>query len=181
MVFAQNRSTMPNPVKKRESFELLNLKYASLLCDNTSGICWETIIAFSGANSFLSNHNKLHPWLIVRCSPSMYVLQFSLLLKNCNSFLGTLNRDCKNPVCSHLTSFFWHEKLAFSGKGQLIWKCLFGVFNSPKKTEKFNLNTKYGTSSWIILVRFLELLKIPKRHFEINWHSALSVCFKQNQ
>ena len=133
MVFVQNRSTMPNPVKKRESFELLNLKYASLLCDNTSGICWETIIAFSGANSFLSNHNKLHPWLIVRCSPSMYVLQFSLLLKNCNSFLGTLNRDCKNPVCSHLTSFFWHEKLAFSGKGQLISKCLFGVFNYHQK------------------------------------------------
>ena len=166
MVFAQNRSTMPNPVKKRESFELLNLKYASLLCDNTSGICWETIIAFSGANSFLSNHNKLHPWLIVRCSPSMYVLQFSLLLKNCNSFLGTLNRDCKNPVCSHLTSFFWHEKLAFSGKGQLIWKCLFGVFNSPKKT---NLKTQIFATGAEISRSFLGRIEKTKYPFEINW------------
>ena len=98
-----------------------------------------------------------------------YVLQFSLLLENCNSFLGTINRDCKNPVCSHLTLFFRQEKVAFSGKGQLISKCLFGVFNSPKKgTKKIDFTIKYGSSSLIVFVRFLGELKIPKIHFEIN-------------
>ena len=50
-------------------------------------------------------------------------------------------------------------------KGQLILKYLFGVFNSPK-----------NNSTWGIIVvklnffiRFLGELKIPKRHFEINW------------
>ena len=27
----------------------------------------------------------------------------------------------------------------------------------------------YGTSSWIVFIRFLGELKTPKRHFEINW------------
>ena len=54
-------------------------------------------------------------------------------------------------------------------KGWLIWKCLFGIFNSPKKmNEKIRLYY-YGTSSWIVFVRFLGELKTPKRHFEINW------------
>ena len=39
-------------------------------------------------------------------------------------------------------------------KGQLISKCLFGIFNSPKKrTQQFDY---YGTSSRIVSVRFLE-------------------------
>ena len=45
-------------------------------------------------------------------------------------------------------------------KGQLISKCLFGIFNSPKKrTKKFDFTTT--------MVPQVEL-KIPKRHFEIN-------------
>ena len=40
-------------------------------------------------------------------------------------------------------------------KGQLISKCLFGIFNSPKKrTKKFDFNTYYGTSSQIVFVHF---------------------------
>ena len=52
-------------------------------------------------------------------------------------------------------------------KGQLISKCLFGIFNSPKNQRKIQLYY-YGTSSRIVFVRFLGELKIPKRHFEIN-------------
>ena len=53
-------------------------------------------------------------------------------------------------------------------KGQLISKCLFGVFNSLKKRTKTIRLYYYGTSSRIIFVRFLGELKTPKRHFEIN-------------
>ena len=55
-------------------------------------------------------------------------------------------------------------------KGQLISKCLFGIFNSPQKwTKKFNFTYYYGTSSRIVFVSFLGELKTPKRNFEINW------------
>ena len=37
----------------------------------------------------------------------------------------------------------------------------------PKNEQKIQPNY-YGTSSRIVFVRFLEELKIPKRHFEIN-------------
>ena len=54
-------------------------------------------------------------------------------------------------------------------KGQLISKCIFGVYNSPKKTNK-------NSSTWGNMVvkstffdRFLGELKITKWHFEINW------------
>ena len=50
-------------------------------------------------------------------------------------------------------------------KGQLILKCLFGIFNSPKKrTEKFNCTTmvpQVELSSFIFWENW--------RHFEINW------------
>ena len=40
----------------------------------------------------------------------------------------------------------------------------------PKNERKNStLLTYYGTSSRIVFVRFLDELKIPKRHFEINW------------
>ena len=43
-----------------------------------------------------------------------------------------------------------------AAKGQLISKCLFGIFNSPKKrTKKFEFYY-YGTSSRIVFVSFLE-------------------------
>ena len=38
-----------------------------------------------------------------------------------------------------------------------------------QKTNKKNRLNYYGTSSRIVFVRFLEELKTPKRHFEINW------------
>ena len=53
--------------------------------------------------------------------------------------------------------------------GQLISKCLLGTFNSSKKTnKKLDLTTYYGISSQIVFVCFLEELKMPKRHLEIN-------------
>ena len=53
-------------------------------------------------------------------------------------------------------------------KGQLISKCLFGSFNSPKKRKEKIRLYYYGTSSRIVFVWFLEELKTPKRHFKIN-------------
>ena len=50
-------------------------------------------------------------------------------------------------------------------KGQLISKCLFGIFNSPeKRTKKIRLYY-YGTSSRIVFVHFLGELKTPKKTF----------------
>jgi hypothetical protein len=46
-------------------------------------------------------------------------------------------------------------------KGQLISKCLFGIFNSLKKRTKDTTLLLYGTV-------FLGELKTPKIHFEIN-------------
>jgi hypothetical protein len=55
-------------------------------------------------------------------------------------------------------------------KSQLISKCLFGIFNSPKKrTKKFDFTKYYGTSTRIVFVHFLGELKTSKIHFEINW------------
>ena len=59
-------------------------------------------------------------------------------------------------------------------KGQLISKCLFGIFNSPKKCMNEFGFTTMDTSSRIVFVRFLGELKTPKRHFEINWPLGLT-------
>ena len=63
---------------------------------------------------------------------------------------------------------FWRGRPA---KGQLISKCLFGIFNSPKKqTKNLNFTTVVPQgSSRIVFVHFLVELKTPKRHFDINW------------
>ena len=54
--------------------------------------------------------------------------------------------------------------------GQLISKRHFGVFNSPKKQRKIIwFEVPYIVVKSKIFVPFLEELKIPKRHFEINW------------
>ena len=55
------------------------------------------------------------------------------------------------------------------GRGQLISKCLFGVFNSPKKgTKTIRLEVPYVGVEMNFFVCVLGELKIPKRHFEIN-------------
>ena len=53
-------------------------------------------------------------------------------------------------------------------KGQLISKCLCGVFNSSK-TELENSNFCPNLLGQKFSVRFLEELKHPKFSFEINW------------
>ena len=56
-----------------------------------------------------------------------------------------------------------------SGKGQLISKCLFGVYNSP---QKMNLTSQiFALAYWgqKFFVRFLGELKKPKFSFQINW------------
>ena len=65
-------------------------------------------------------------------------------------------------------------------KGELISKCLFVNFNSPKKrNEKIRLYN-YGTSSQIVFIRFLGELKTPKRPFEINRPLVLLIFFKHD-
>ena len=63
-----------------------------------------------------------------------------------------------------------------SSKGQLISKCLFAVLNSPKKRTK---TSRLEVPSIVVklncFVRFLGELKIPKRHFVINWPANKSV------
>ena len=56
-----------------------------------------------------------------------------------------------------------------SSKGQLISKCLFGILHKlPKiQTKKFNLPTMVPQVELFSFV-FLEELKTPKRHFEVN-------------
>ena len=72
----------------------------------------------------------------------------------------------KQILCGH----FHFVRLARSdAKGQLISKCLFGVFNSPKKTNENNLTWGTIVVKSNFFVHFLGELKIPKRHFEINW------------
>ena len=54
-------------------------------------------------------------------------------------------------------------------KGQLISKCLFGLFNrSKKRTKQFDLTTMIPQVDLFSFV-FWKNLKTPKRHFEINW------------
>ena len=51
-----------------------------------------------------------------------------------------------------------------ANKGQLISKCRFGIFNSPKKrTKKFDFAIMYGTSSRIVFVLFLEEFEDAKK------------------
>ena len=65
----------------------------------------------------------------------------------------------------------WNKQINSEAIGQLISKCLFGIFNSPKKWTKKIPLYYYGTSSRIVFDCFLGELKTPKRYFEINWQS----------
>ena len=54
-------------------------------------------------------------------------------------------------------------------KGQIISKCLFGVFNFPPKNEQKQVNLEVSQYSKIEFVRsLLEEIDDPKNHFEIN-------------
>ena len=60
-------------------------------------------------------------------------------------------------------------------KGQLISKCLFGVYNfSPKNERKQDLVVKSN-----FFVRFLGELRIPKSSFEINWPLVKYIVMEQ--
>ena len=64
-------------------------------------------------------------------------------------------------------------------KGQLISKCLFGIFNSPKNEQKNSTLLIWYLKSNCF--RFLGELKAPKRYFEINWPlSLIQRCKRQN-
>ena len=77
---------------------------------------------------------------------------------------------CMKPALVLVRGGVWKKSfMRFFSKGQLISKCLFGVF-------KIFQNTNENKSTWGIIVvkanffvRFLEELRIPKSSFEINW------------
>ena len=50
-------------------------------------------------------------------------------------------------------------------KGQLISKCLFGIFNSPKKRTKTIRLYYYDTSGRLVFVHFLEEIEYSKKVF----------------
>ena len=93
-----------------------------------------------------------------------------------NSHLGRWTMDCLvlellvHQVTLKFTinlEFIFTPKIWIL-KGQLILKCLFGVFNSPKnKRKQFAWGTIVVKLNFFVC--FLVELKIPKRHFEINW------------
>ena len=59
-------------------------------------------------------------------------------------------------------------------KGQSISRCLFGIFNSPKKrTKEFDFTTMVPQVKLFSFVFWGEL-KTANRHFEINWPLELS-------
>ena len=91
-------------------------------------------------------------------------LQFYSLLPQWNKFISEFAF-----ISFHKAFFDIIVRIAVFTKGQLISKCLFGVFNFFQKTNK-------NKSTWGIkvvksnyFVRFLEELRIPKSPFEINW------------
>ena len=82
--------------------------------------------------------------------------------------------ELKPPFASKKVSFHYLEILDGLGtvagtKSQLISKCLFGTYLQffQKMNKKIRANY-YGTSTQIVFIRFLEELKTPKKHFEIN-------------
>ena len=50
-------------------------------------------------------------------------------------------------------------------KGQLISKCLFGVFTFCQKTNEKNRFNYYDTLGWFVNVRFLEEFEDTKKTF----------------
>ena len=54
-------------------------------------------------------------------------------------------------------------------KGQLISKCLFGVFNFSQKNEQKQAHLRYHSRKIEFFVHFSGELRIPESPFEINW------------
>ena len=87
--------------------------------------------------------------------------------------LSAYKKNGKRPSSQALPSICNLEKAKAWGvwipKGQLISKCLFCIFNIPKQwTKTIRLEVTIVVKS-NFFVRSLGELKIPKRHFEINW------------
>ena len=65
-----------------------------------------------------------------------------------------------SPACKLSTlkgRYYVHELKLSRSKGQLISKCLFGIFNSPKKrTKKFNFTNMLPQSNCFCFLRELK-------------------------
>ena len=57
------------------------------------------------------------------------------------------------------------QESSIESKGQIISKVLFGIINSPKKTNKKNRLNYYDTSGRLVFVPFLEEFEDTKKTF----------------
>ena len=99
----------------------------------------------------------------------------NLFCKEAISYLvyRLITLDLYHKVILSFPIIVWFAFFTFT-KGQLISKCLFGAFNSPKNEQK-QFDLRYHSSKVEFFVRFLGELKITKRHFEINWPLVRSI------
>ena len=85
------------------------------------------------------------------------------LTKQTNKQRGPYKLECKGKFMSgnlKNNQFRNLESILRLFKGQLISKCLFGVFDSSKKTERKQFDLRYH-SSWVEFFRlFLQELRI---------------------
>ena len=144
-------------------------------------ICWTVSLdsaVNTDQNEFLSkSHMKSeHQNLIIFLPPLLIVRRFVLIEP-------TTWHHIMQKIIIYVSVYLIMEfeipqqiwKVPF--KGQLISKCIFGILNSPKKwTKKLNFTTMVPQVK-LFLFFFLGELKTPKRHFEINWPSALLQLF----
>ena len=99
--------------------------------------------------------------------PFTLVLKLVKLIRLNQKYIFLL---CLSKPSLQITWFLAFERISggIFCKGQLISKCIFGIFNSPKRrTRKFDFTAtvpqvKNG------FVHFLGEFKAQKRHFEIN-------------
>ena len=101
---------------------------------------------------------NLLSWVIDACRKHVCNHEFLTITETCLKFI-------LSKKATKIEEIFIVDLTLY--KGQLISKCLFGIFNFPKKrTKKFNFTTMVPQ---VELFSFIfGRIEIPKRHFEIN-------------
>ena len=76
--------------------------------------------------------------------------------------------------------FFIKKSMARPGKGQIILKWFFGVFDFLQKTNKNKLTWGIIVVKSNSFVRFLEEIKDTKNHYEIIWPLEIAQVIRQH-
>ena len=105
----------------------------------------------------------------INCHPVTFLSCYLRAIKTSHLVILISIPQSTTPLLFHYQKMYILTNI--QTKGQLISKCLFGIFNSPKKrTKKLDFTTYYLEYLKQNCFRsFLAELKTPKRHFEINW------------